>query len=232
MNLAQLYTAVGDHLNDPGLRRYHVSRVLRALNQAYRDLRQEVLDIDDGLLAVQLTGTYPAQTAETTWATINASITALPLRVIKVIDYTGHTVAERGRRLDYEPYELASPAADTSYLQTLVSGSSAYGTPDRWTFYGQTKVGLRIIPSSTRSLAITSVLAMTDLAADADIPDIPTTWHDLIAMNAALVLRAQADSPNQSLAAVYQDRLRMMKSALGSPAQGGGFSTHLYEEFS
>lgn len=214
MQLQDLQTLVQGYVNEiaPSVGIGSATFLTSVINSAYDDVRNTIEGEDPEWFAAQTTMSYTAA----------AEFVALPAacqtnRILRVADTTDSST---------DPRELMFLSAADEYLYTRAPSkwytvtAGGVTAPDYYSLAGQ---NIMLIPKPTgaRSLVIWYGSDKTNLVNPTDVPvDIPTRYHELIALRAAQRILAYDRRPSPAFDALASEQETKLLSFVGNRNTG------------
>ena len=211
MKASELLQAVRDDIDEASAAFWSDALLLRYINRAYKWSRNKIISFDEGFFEREVTVTYPASTRQTKLRDIDAGeFDNDPHRIILVEDISGGAdspvvldriakVDEANYRLKGETFTNSQPVQHPGYYVTSMSGPRADdgSIPDT-----SMAIGMRPMLSGSRTLRITYIPGVSDLAYSADpakdhTPDIPPAFNEVIVLRAVVLAKKREEAPVQ-----------------------------------
>ena len=199
MQLSEMVLAVRDDIDEAAAAFWSDALIKRYINRAYKWARFKVMAFDAGFFERETTVTYPADTRQILLSKIDAGeFDTDPDRILLVEDIsTGANKPlqmDRITKFDEELYrDKGEVFIDSRYKSVpgyYITSAATGGQPATGT-----AIGLRPIPSGSRTIRITYVAGAADLSADADKPDLPLPFHEVIVLRAVVLAKKREEAP-------------------------------------
>ena len=219
MNRGDIRTAVRDDLDEASAAFWSDSLLNRYINRSLRWVHNRILSFDDAFFEKEVTVTYPGDTRETAFRTLDgAAFASDPDRIVMVEDISAGvnspTVIDRIEKTDETSYQVqgesildaqSSPIAGY-YVTSIASGIAVDPGPATLAALGIRPVG------GSRTLRITYVPAVDAIAdgagTDSVNPNLPLAFHEAVVLRTVILAKKREEAPTNDYEVELQRVLR------------------------
>ena len=194
-----MLAAVRDDIDEAAAAFWSDALLYRYINRAYKWARFKVTTFDAGFFEREATITYPADTRHALLSSMDSAgeFDDNPDRILLVEDISTNAnkplILDRIQKYDEDLYRDRGEAFIDSRFKSspgyYITSETTAGEPAT-----EMALGLRPIPSGSRTLRVTYIKAPETIVA-ATVPDIPLPFHEVILLRAVVLAKKREEAP-------------------------------------